>query len=57
MWRLGPISHCKCDRVVKIQDSFVLDVAVFELLFRARWPSIGFGHYHGSFAKQINNEQ
>ncbi len=29
MWRTGPISHCKCDGVVKIQDSFVLDVADF----------------------------
>jgi hypothetical protein len=26
---MGPISHCKCDGIVKIQDSFVLDVADF----------------------------
>ncbi len=26
---MGPISHCKCDGVVKILDSFVLDVADF----------------------------
>jgi hypothetical protein len=26
---MGSISHCKCNGVVKIQDSFVLDVSDF----------------------------
>ena len=23
----GPVSYCKCDRMVKVNDSFVLDVS------------------------------